>query len=76
MLNYTQRRDRCFNNFWMRDWWTVVIKCTECGRHAERQFSHVIGPDGKLQHMKCESCRTFTCAPVLKDHKTLAVIAD
>ena len=74
MLTYTERVKRCAQFFWMHDRFTVVVKCKECGRHQNAWTSAVMSLYGKLRLAHCGSCDKFTCAPVLKDHKTIAEV--
>lgn len=74
MLTHIERRDHCAKNFWMTGAFYVVVKCGECGRHNEMPYDNVINREGKLTKSKCGSCDTMSCAPVLKDHKTVAEV--
>ena len=73
-MNHAERYEHCKKHFWMRGQRDVVVKCRECCRHTEMAYAYVIASNGKLTYSKCGSCNTTTCAPVLKDHKTVAEV--
>jgi hypothetical protein len=75
-LTYEQRQKSCEKHFWMQSKWTVTVRCKVCHRHQEAQLSDVMGLDGVVRLSPCSSCGTLTCAPVLKDHKTLAEVPE
>ena len=72
-LTYGQRLEHCNKNFWTVHG-VVVVRCKECSRHQMAAPMEVVGIDGKLKLAMCESCRTLTCRPILKDRKTVAEV--
>lgn len=76
LMTYMERVRRCEKLFWTEGRWSVVVKCSECGRHGEACMPAVMSLDGKVRLAYCESCQTMTCLPVLKDKVTVAEVGE
>lgn len=74
-LTLLDRRATCQRSFWMYKNEDVVVRCTRCQRLYHMPYRFVVRKDGLVSHSKCPGCQRYACVPMLKDRKTLAVMA-